>query len=48
MSPRFGKDANGMFKRLDDGRALRVDERWFNTLLTLSLSVEDQGWSQGW
>lgn len=48
MSPRFGMDANGLFKRLEDGRALRVDKRWYNTLLTLSDSVEDLGWSDGW
>lgn len=46
--PRFGKDAIGSFKRLDDGRALRVEKRWFNSQLTLSSSVEDDGYSDGW
>jgi hypothetical protein len=45
---RFGLDANGLFKRLADGRALRIAPRWHNTLLTLSDSVEDHGWSHGW
>lgn len=48
LSPRFGKDALGPFKRLKDGRALRVEKRWFNSLLMLSASVEDQGYSDGW
>lgn len=45
---KFGQDENGSFKRLSDGRALRFRRQLFNTLVTLSSSVEDQGWSDGW
>lgn len=44
----FGQDENGVFKRLPDGRVLRVDRRMYNTILTLSSSQEDPGWSDGW
>ena len=44
----FGYDANGVYKSLPDGRVLRVDERMFNTLLTVSRSQQDQGWEHGW
>lgn len=44
----FGYDENGVFKRLPDGRVLRVQKRMFNTILTLSDSRLDQGWRDGW
>jgi hypothetical protein len=44
----FGYDENGLFKILPDGRVLRVNERMFNTLLTLSMSRQDRGWRDGW
>jgi hypothetical protein len=44
----FGQDANGTFKRLRDGRVLRITERIYNTQLTLSRSVKDFGWEHGW
>jgi hypothetical protein len=44
----FGTDDNGVYKRLGDGRVLRVQERWYNTILTLSSSQHDPGWSDGW
>jgi hypothetical protein len=44
----FGQDDNGIYKRLPDGRCLRVRKQMFNTILTLSRSVEDQGWEHGW
>jgi len=44
----FAQDENGLFKPLADGRVLRVQERMFNTILTLSASQQDQGWSHGW
>lgn len=44
----FGQDENGTFKRLRDGRVLRVVEQLFNAKILLSSSQEDQGWSDGW
>lgn len=44
----FGQDGNGIYKRLPDGRVLRVNERMFNTILTLSSSQQDPGWLEGW
>lgn len=44
----FGQDANGVYKTLDDGRVLRVEERMFNALLTLSASVASMTWEDGW
>jgi len=44
----FGYDINGIYRKLDDGRVLRVNKRAFNTLLTVSSSQEDQGWRDGW
>jgi hypothetical protein len=44
----FGEDANGPYKLLPDGRALRIQKRMFNTMLTLSSSREDQDWEEGW
>ena len=44
----LGQDDNGVFKRLEDGRVLRLDPRLFNTLLTVSRSQEDYGWLEGW
>lgn len=43
-----GKDENGTYRVLDDGRALRVEKRMCNSLLTLSSSQRDPGWSDGW
>jgi hypothetical protein len=45
---RFGNDENGAYKLLSDGRVLRVQERMYNSLLTLSSSRTDQGWEHGW
>jgi hypothetical protein len=44
----LGQDANGVYKLLDDGRVLRIRKRLYNTLLSLSSSQQDQGWSEGW
>jgi hypothetical protein len=44
----FGQDENGVFKRLADGRVLRVEQRMFNSQITLSSSREDPTWSDGW
>lgn len=44
----FGQDENGAYKILPDGRVLRVAERMFNSILTLSRSQSDQGWEHGW
>jgi hypothetical protein len=44
----FGQDQNGLYKTLDDGRVLRVTKRLYNSILTLSSSLEDQGWRDGW
>ena len=45
---KFGSDALGNFKLLDDGRVLRVQQRMFNTLLTLSPSQGSMTWEHGW
>jgi len=44
----FGQDINGAFRRLEDGRVLRINKRMFNTLLSLSASVEAPVWLEGW
>lgn len=44
----YGYDESGVYRVLPDGRALRLDPRMFNTLLTLSRSVESWGWEHGW
>ena len=44
----FSHDENGTFKPLPDGRVLRVEERMYNSQLTLSRSQQDQGWEHGW
>jgi hypothetical protein len=44
----FGQDENGLFKLLRDGRVLRLQERMYNTILTLSGSRQDPGWRDGW
>ena len=44
----FGYDENGIYKPLADGRVLRVQERMYNTRLTLSRSQQDDGWEHGW
>jgi len=44
----FGQDENGIFKRLEDGRVLRLDRRPHNTLLTLSPSEHSPTWDEGW
>jgi hypothetical protein len=44
----FGYDENGVYKPLPDGRVLRVHERMYNVMLTLSSSQADDGWSHGW
>ena len=48
MSKQFGQDENGPYKVLPDGRVLRLHERLFNTLLTVSRSQQDHGWAHGW
>lgn len=48
MKPRFGQDENGAYKLLDDGRVLRVREQLFNTVMTLSRTFNDPGWSDSW
>lgn len=45
---KFSQDENGLYKILADGRVLRCHERAFNSLLTLSSSFDDGGWSHGW
>lgn len=44
----FGQDENGLYKKLQDGRVLRVTERMYNTIVTLSSSQEAWGWEHGW
>ena len=44
----FGQDENGAYRVLRDGRCLRVEERMFNTLLTLSPSLDSPVWLEGW
>jgi len=44
----YGHDENGVFKRLPDGRVLRVDQRMYNTQLTLSSSQGSPVWLEGW
>lgn len=44
----FGQDENGVYKTLADGRVLRVRERMFNTLLTVSASQQAPCWEHGW
>jgi hypothetical protein len=44
----LGNDANGVYKTLPDGRVLRVQERIYNSMLTLSSSQSDEGWEEGW
>jgi hypothetical protein len=48
MTGKFGQDESGVFKRLDDGRVVRLNKRLFNTLLTVSPSLESLWWSDGW
>lgn len=45
---KFGQDDNGAYKILDDGRVLRATERVYNTLLTISPSLESLTWEHGW
>lgn len=45
---RYGVDESGAYKRLEDGRVLRVHERMFNTLLTVSRTLESPFWDDGW
>ena len=44
----LGEDSNGVYKLLDDGRVLRVTKRLYNTILTLSKSLDDPTWEHGW
>jgi len=44
----FGNDGIGGYKLLKDGRVLRIQARLFNTLLTLSRSVDSLTWEHGW
>jgi hypothetical protein len=48
LTETFGNDALGAYKLLPDGRVLRVQERMYNSMLTLSSSRTDDGWSHGW
>ena len=48
MKSRFGEDGSGAYKRLEDGRVLRLNKRLYNTLLTVSPSVESLVWDDGW
>ena len=48
MTTKFGQDELGDYKRLEGGRVLRVHRRMFNTLLTVSPSIESPWWSDGW
>lgn len=48
MASRFGYDATGLYKRLPDGRVLRVSKRLFNTSITLSASQQEHWWSDQW
>lgn len=46
---RYGKDEYGrLFRELADGRALHVTRRMFNSLLTLSPSLNSWSWTEGW
>lgn len=44
----FGHDANGIFKRLSDGRVLRLNKQLVNTILSLSKIQESLGLEDGW
>jgi hypothetical protein len=44
----ISQDELGVFKLLQDGQVLRIQERMYNTMLTLSSSREDQSWRDGW
>lgn len=44
----IGNDENGVFKRLEDGRVLRIAQRMFNTILTLSSNQAAEVWTDGW
>jgi hypothetical protein len=44
----FGQDAMGTFKRLKNGRVLRIQKRMYNTLLTVSRTQDDFGYMEGW
>jgi len=45
----MGVDENGWYRRVQsDGRVIRVDRRWFNSLLTVSASREAITWDDGW
>lgn len=44
----YGRDENGYFRVLLDGRTLRARVQFYNAILTLSSSYEDYGWSHGW
>lgn len=35
-------------RQLDDGQVLHVQKRWYNTILTLSRTAEDDGWLESW
>ena len=48
MNGRYGRDENGYFRVLLDGRVLRVRAQFYNAILTLSSSFDDYGWSNGW
>jgi len=41
-------DDGAMIKILDDGRVLRLVRRMYNTLLTISESVDAKTWIDGW
>lgn len=44
----FGLDANGIFKRLSDGRVLRLNKQLVNTILSLPKIQESLGLEDGW
>lgn len=44
----FGYDQNGIYKLLPDGRVLRIQTQLYNTMLTLSDSLQDSTWRDAW
>ena len=48
MTNKFAIDDKGPLKQLGDGQVMRVNERLYNTILTVSSSPEDDGWHDGW
>jgi len=42
------EDHIGTYRQLSSGKVLRIDKRFYNTLLTLSANVKALTWEHGW